>query len=283
MVVVFDSVEKLTNSMIKINSSWTKNVSNSKLNKFPISCCYFLTILDIENNNEIKELFTFINDDTRTIKYPFVKENDIDYSLMLEHEQFYNIELNNNIKNISNNIDNFINILNESDGKMIFVLDIHYLVDFIIKLKNKSIPNHFIDLILFKLKNLDNSKIAEIFIFDSSSIIKNKKNLLYTQLELCQNKKIIELDEKKIIVYKDINESLIENVYWNILQPEIKITNHFGKIKSPYDDTYFNLMEIYDKKCFVKQMNLYECLDKNLYDLDNKPGIIIDPIDRLFI
>ena len=79
MVKIFDSVEKLSNSMVKINSSNIKEVSNSKLNKFPISCCYFLTLLDILNDTEISNFFTYINDDTRTIEYPFVKNNNIDY------------------------------------------------------------------------------------------------------------------------------------------------------------------------------------------------------------
>lgn len=286
MVVIFNSVEKLSNSMVKINSSWVKHVSNTKLNKFPISCSYFLTLLDTINDNEIKELFTYINDVSRTVEYPFVKDkdNDVNYSLMLEQEQFYNIEINNNnnIKNISNNIDNFTNIVKESDGKIIFVLDISYLVNFMVELKVKSIPNHLIDMILFKLTNLGDSRISEIFILDKQSIIKNNSNLLYTQLEICMGKNT-KLDEKKIVVYKDTDESLVENVYWNVLEPEMKITEYIDKVKSPYDDSYYNLMKIGDKNYFVKQINISECINKNLYNLNLKPGIIIHPLDRLFV
>jgi hypothetical protein len=284
MVVIFNSVEKLSNSMVKINSSWVKHVSNTKLNKFPISCSYFLTLLDTINDNEIKELFTYINDVSRTVEYPFVKDIDVNYSLMLEQEQFYNIEINNNnnIKNISNNIDNFTNIVKESDGKIIFVLDISYLVNFMVELKVKSIPNHLIDMILFKLTNLGDSRISEIFILDKQSIIKNNSNLLYTQLEICMGKNT-KLDEKKIVVYKDTDESLVENVYWNVLEPEMKITEYIDKVKSPYDDSYYNLMKIGDKNYFVKQINISECINKNLYNLNLKPGIIIHPLDRLFV
>jgi hypothetical protein len=122
MVSIFNSVSDLINSMVKLNSSWNK-VSNIKLNeksnKLPISCRYFLTILDSHN---------------RTIDYPFVKEPNIDYSMMIEIEQFHNIDLDKNltIQNISNNIDEFINIVNESNGKIIFVLDICYLLNFIV-------------------------------------------------------------------------------------------------------------------------------------------------------
>lgn len=283
MIEIFNSVEKLSNSMVKINSSYVKQVSNLKLNKFPISCTYFLTLLDIPNDNEIKDLFAYINDETRTIDYPFVKDNSIDYSLMLEQEQFYNIELNNNIKNISNNIDNFIDIVKESDGKIIFVLDIAYLVNFMVELKKKSIPNHLIDLILFKLTNLEHSTISKIYILDKQSIVKNNSNLLYNQLKICIDKNISELDDKKIIVYKDIDDTLIENVYWNILEPDTKITKYLGKIKSPYDESQFNLMMIGEKIYYVIQIHISECINKNLYNLNNMPGIIINPIDRLFV
>lgn len=286
MVVIFNSVQDLANSMVKINSSWVKEVSNSKLNKFPISCCYFLTLLDILNDNKINDLFTYINDETRTVEYPFAKDIQTNYSLMMEPDQFYNINLNNtntntNIKNISANIDEFLNIVNESDGRIIFVLDILYLVNFMIELKKKSIPNHLIDMILYKLTT--STKISEIYILDKQSMITNTSNLLYTQLEMCINKTIDEIDKKTIVVYKDIDETLIENVYWNILEPDMKITEHLGKVQSPYDNSYFNLMKIDEKKYFVKKIDIFECVDKNLYTLNDNPGIIIHPIDRLFV
>lgn len=284
MVVIFNSVQDLSNSMVNINSSCVKEVSNSKLNKFSISCCYFLTLLDISNDNEINDLFAYINDETRTIEYPFTKDIQTNYSLMMEPDQFYNINLNNintNIKNISVNIDEFINIVNESDGKIIFVLDISHLVNFMVELKKKSIPNHLIDMILYKLTN--STKISEIYILDKQSMITNTSNLLYTQLEMCINKHIDNIDEKKIVLYKDIDETLIENVYWNILESHMKITEHLGKVQSPYDNSYFNLMKIDEKKYFVKQIDISECVNKNLYTLNNNPGIIIHPIDRLFV
>ena len=282
MVVIFNSVQDLSNSMVKINSSWVKEVSNSNLNKFPISCCYYLTLLDISNDNEINDLFTYINDETRIVEYPFVKDIQTNYSLMIEPDQFYNINLNNtNIKNISANIDEFLNIVNESDGKIIFVLDILYLVNFMIELKKKSIPNHLIDMILYKLSN--STKISEIYILDKQSMITNTSNLLYTQLEMCINKTIDEIDEKQIVVYKDIDEKLIENVYWNVLEPDMKITEHLGKVQSPYENSYFNLMKIDEKKYFIKQIDISECVYKNIYTLNNNPGIIIHPIDRLFV
>lgn len=285
MVEIFNSVEKLSNSLVNINSSWMKEkeVINSKLNKFYISCRYFLTLLDISNDSEIANLFAYINDETRTIEYPFIKDEEINYSLMLEQEQFHNINLNSNIKNISTDIDEFLNIVNESNGKIIFVLDISYLLNFMIELKKKSIPNHLIDLILYKLRN--STKILKIYILDKQSMISNTSNLLYTQLKMCirdttnTNHK---LDERKIVVFKDTDELLMVNVYWNVLEPAVKMNEYIGKVKSPYDDTYFNLMKISEKTYFVKQINISECVDKNLYTLNDEPGIILDPVDRLF-
>lgn len=283
MVLVFNSVANLINSMIEINSTWVKKVSDTKSNKLPISCKYFLTLIDIQNDNEIKDFFSYINDETRTIEFPFIKNNHIDYSMMLEMEQFYNIELVNNIKDISKNIDEFIDIVKESNGKIVFILDIEYLLNLMVKFKLESNPNHLIDMILHKLSNSNIPEITEIYILDKQSTIKNKSNLLYNQLDICIKKNKNKIENKNIIVYKDIDESLLDNIYWNILEEHIKISSYIGKIKSPYDDTYFNLMKIDEKNYFVKQIDIMDCIDKNLFNLDNNPGIIINPIDRLFI
>jgi hypothetical protein len=223
--------------------------------------------------------------------------------MMIEIEQFHNIDLDKNltIRNISNNIDEFINIVNESNGKIIFVLDICYLLNFIVGLKNQSKPNHLIDMILFKLSNLSKltnnniSGISEILILDKQDIIKNHQNLFYLQLETCLEKNNLKnsdsnINKKHIVVYKNTTETIINNVYWNVLEPDVKISSHIGRIKSPYKtdsdsnaDSYFNLMKIGDDECFVKKISIIDCVDKNLFDLDNNPGIIIEPIDRLYI
>ncbi len=289
MVLTFNNCNDLINSMVKINSSWVK-ITDEKLNKLPISCKYFLTLFDLQNDIEINNFFSYINDETRTLNFPFVKDDSVDYSMMLEIEQFYNIDLNNNltIKDISSNIDKFINIVNESCGKIVFVLDICYLLNFMVKMKNELKPNHLVDMIMYKLTNLSKTtnsnitNVSEIFILDRQNIISNYSNIFYLQLEKCLNKNDIVYDEKYIVVYKNIEESLIENVYWNILDPCIKISEHIGKIKSPYDEnSYFNLVKINNDTYFLKKISISECVEKNLFDLDNNPGIIIEPIDRL--
>jgi hypothetical protein len=292
MVSVYNNTDDLINMMIKINSSWIK-ISDEKLNKLPISCKYFLTLFDSQNDIEINNFFSYIADETRTQNYPFVKDNQIDYSMMLEPAQFYNIELNNNItiKDISNNIDNFINIVSESNGKIVFVLDICFLLNFMVQMKNELKPNHLIDMIIYKLTNISKitnsniTNVSEIFILDRPNIIPNTKNLFYLQLEKCLNIiNDIGDNEKYIVVYKNTEESILENVYWNVLDPCVKISEHIGKIKSPFDDdSYFNLVKINNNTHFLKKISISECIEKNLFDLNNNPGIIIEPIDRLNI
>lgn len=281
MVLIFNNASDLINSMIQVNSSWIK-ITNEGLKKLPISCKYFLTIFDTLNDTEIINFFSYINDDTRTIEFPFSKNNQIDYSMMLENEQFYNINLNENqtIKEIGKNIDEFKNIVNESNGKTVLVIDIEYLINFIVKMKSESKPNHLVDMILFKLSN-----ISEIFILDRSNMIPNHSNLFYLQLEKCMNIPSNNLENKNIVVFKPIDESVETNVYWNILEPG-KISEWIGKIKSPYDsnpNSYFNLVKIDNKEYFVKKVSIHECLEKNLFELDKNPGIIINPIERFNI
>jgi hypothetical protein len=284
MVKVFNKVEDLVNSMIKINSSWIK-ITDEKLKKLPISCKYFLTVMDMKND-KITEFFEYLSDETRMIEYPFVKENDIDYSMMLEMEQFYNLDLNNKdtIKDISNNIDEFLQIVSESNGKIVFVLDIDHLINFLVKTKNQSIPNHLLDMILFKLSTHDNSPISEILILDKNNTVKNNNNLLFIQLKMLMKENILEMekDNKDLIIYKNINDGLTDNTYWNVLTPKIKITEHICQVQSPINGEYFNLMKINNDECFVKKISASECVKNNLFDANNNE-IIIDPIDRIFI
>jgi len=282
MVSVFNKTSDLINSMIQVNSSWIK-ITDEGFKKLPISCKYFLTLFDIINDTEIINFFSYINDDTRTIEFPFAKNNQIDYSMMLENEQFYNIDLNENqtIKEIGKNIDEFKSIVNESNGKIVLVIDIEYLINFIVKMKTESKPNHLVDMILFKLSN-----ISEIFILDRSNIIQDHSNLFYLQLEKCMGRKLANnWEQKNIVVFKLVDESVETNVYWNVLEPG-KISEWIGKIKSPYDsnpNSYFNLVKINGEEYFVKKVSIHECLEKNLFELDKNPGIIIDPIERFNI
>jgi hypothetical protein len=279
MFRVFNNIDNLFNNLIITNNEEPIYPTKTK-EAIPISNKYFLTILDNSNDN-IKSFFDYINDSTRTFKYPFKKNKNIDYSFMVEYEQFYQIELeNSNLKEISDNLDNFFQIVKESEGEINFVLDINFLIENFINSKKMS-PNHLVDFILWKLKN----KVTFISVLDEHMIINKYNNMLFAQLETC----FINCDlskynlDQSLLVYKDIEEEVYENVYWNLLYPEMKITQNKQKIKSPYGDLEFSVVEINNKECFLAKINLLDIINKNLLDLNENPGIIIQPSDRINI
>lgn len=319
MVETFNNCADLFNQMLYINASCVKT-NDFKKNKIPISCVYFLTIFDEINDSDVNKMFRYMNDDTRLIEYPFNKIANIDYSLMLEMDQFYNINLNDcyPLKKLSNNIDYFINIVKESDGKIVFVLDIDYLIE-IINVPNNKFKHlfyHVLDLIIFKLCAENIPEILKIFILDKKNIIKNTSNILYSQLDLCLNKtnktnkanktkpdsiinKIIEdnnTESKNIFkLYKCVDDSkkslektigsinpIDENIYWDLVEDENEITEYLGKIKSPYDDTFYNLMTISGKHCFVKNVYINELINTNIFCSEINSSVTINPIKRLF-
>lgn len=279
MFRVFNNIDNLFNNIIITNSE-DPIYPNQTIESIPISNKYFLTILD-NNKDEIKTFFDYINDNTRTIEYPFNKNKNIDYSFMVEQEQFYQIDLeNSNLKEISDNLDNFFQIIKESDGEIVFVLDLNYLFENFVKSKN-TYPNHLIDFILWKLKN----KVTYILLLDSNMLVKKYNNLLFAQLETCFiNWNLAKYDlNKNILVYKNVEEEVYENIYWNLLYPEMKIIEHIQKIKSPFGESEFDLVKINEKECFLSKINLLDIIEKNLLNLHNDPGIIIEPIDRINI
>ena len=87
MVKIFSNLEDMFNEMVKINSSWIK-ISEYKMNKLPISCKYFLTILDSDNDLDTIKMFSYIKDETREIEYPFEKKNDIYEFFLFEFVAF---------------------------------------------------------------------------------------------------------------------------------------------------------------------------------------------------
>ncbi len=275
-----DNFNDLFNQLISINSKNIYWYTNKKNANIPISNNYFLTIVDNESE-EFTKFILYLNDDTRS-EYPFKKDLTIDYSLMLEQEQMCILEIkNNSLIYIGEQIDLFLNIVKKSKGDITLVLDIKFLLDFLIETKDKSQPNHLIDLILYKIKN----NIENIILFDKNNLIKNNSNLFYIQFESCikgvnLNNNIL---NKNILVYRDAETTVIESVYWNLLYPENKITEHIKKIKSPYDETFFDLVKISNKLCFLYKVNIKEIINKNLINLENDPGIVIDPIDRFNI
>lgn len=282
MMNIFYTIDDIINNAIKINGENPIWMNNKRKDSIPISNKYYITLFDQSINKEINEFFNYLSDDTRTLNYPFKKENDIDYTFMIEPEQMYNIDiLQSTLLEISNNLDDFFEIVKISTGDVIFILDINCIIDFLVITKNKSQPNHLIDVILWKLNE---NKITNILLLDSNNIIKNKSNMFYVQLERClKNYDLTKYNlDKKITVYRNFNDTVIENIYWNIFYSEEKV-EYCDKIKSPIDETYFNIIKIKDKKYLTYELSLSDCINKNLVNLEKDPGIIIEPLDRFIL
>jgi hypothetical protein len=279
MFKVFNKINNLFNDIIMINNE--NPIYQTKTNeKIPISNKYYISILD-NKSNDVNSFFDFINDNTRSLEYPFSKNNNIDYSFMVEPEQFYNINIeNSNLKEISNNLDIFFEIVKESEGEIVFVLDINYLIGNFIDSK-KTCPNHLIDFIIWKLQK----KLTYILVFDLDSNIKKYNNMLFAQLETC----FINCDLSKynmnliLQVYKNIDEEVYENVYWNLLDSEFNIKKTEQKVKSPYEKLEFAIGEFNGNKYFLCVVSIADLVGKNLLNLNNDPGIIIEPPDRIKI
>lgn len=280
MCNIFTNYEELFDTMIKINGENPLWLYNKKNNSLPVSNKYFLTML-YDKNIDVLSFLNHIDDSERKLEYPFVKKDNIDYSFMIENVQIYNIDLkNSSLLTVSNNLDEFLSVTKESEAEIILVLDINYLIDFFVITKKKSQPNHLFDLIIWKLKN----KLSHILILDNSNIIINPNNMLCTQLEKClKNNSNNSNFDKKMLVFKDTSESVIENVYWNLFYPEMKISEYIEKIKSPYDDSYFDIVQINDKICYLYEVCFKDIIIKNIMNLKSQPGILIEPLDRLNI
>ena len=280
---------ELFNTIIRINNdnpiffdfNCEFNTKSNIQGKIPISNKYFLSILPTDSE-EINKFFSWISDGSRE-EYPFDKKSNIDYSLGIEMEQFLNMDiLNSSLRELDYCLEEFLKIVAESNGEIYFIIDIKFLMEFEVLTRQKSQPNHLIEMILWVLKN----KIDGVILFDSNEIVKNNSNMLYIQFESCiKNFNPIKYNlDKNILVYRNSADTVVESVYWNVLFPEIKISEYDSeKIKSPYDNTYFQIVKINGQECFLYKINLLNCINKNLINLENEPGIIIEPIDRLNI
>jgi hypothetical protein len=282
MINIINDIGKLANYMIKTNCKNSHWINNSRGCSVPISNKYFLTFLN-NSNDDIANFFDYINDNMRELSFPFEKENSIDYSFMIESEQILPIDISKcSISDISQYFDIFHKIISESNGDSIIVIDINYLTNNYILSQEKNIPNHLIEFILWKLNKFS---VSEIIMLDTSGLLSDTNNMLFYQFEKCLknfDKSRYDIN-KTITLYKNTNDDILTNVYWNLLYPNIKISSFLNKIKSPYDDNEFQIIEINHTLYYMCVINLQDYIDCNLLNTHNNPRIIIQPPDRLNI
>ena len=218
MFPVVKSYDELFNTLIKINNEDPIMVDfnceyNTKSNisgKIPISNKYFLSILSTESE-DVSKFFSFISDGMGT-EYPFKKSDGIDYSMVIEPEQFFNMDIyGSSLRELNHLVGEFLKVVMESNGEICFIIDIKFIIDFEIHTKQSKQPNHLVEMILYLLAG----RIDHIVLIDSNGVIKNNSNMLYIQFESCLknfNPNKYQLD-KNILVYRKTADSVVETVY----------------------------------------------------------------------
>lgn len=282
---IFASSTDLFNQIIYTNS---QNIIYANISgiSVPLSNKYYMTLYDIESNNDFKKFFDFIKDDSRTIDFPFEKNNDnLTNHYYPEIEQFMHLDLNEHPIKFSNKIEKLKNCVEESNADTILIIEIEYLINFLLMMSNATdIQNNIYEMLIFQLNQI---KPSNIYIVDSKKIV-NCNNLLYVQLELCMKnyncdliKTFYNLD-KNIDIIKNISD-VQTNIYWILLN-----TDNYEKIDeilSPINNNTIDVIKIDTQHYFKYTLSLFEIIDKNLYQMNhqNDNGFLIEPFDRIRI
>ena len=107
-----------------------------------------------------------------------------------------------------------------------------------------------------------------------------ENNLLYTQIK-CVLLKNNSISNNKIILYKNTSDDE-HNIYWRIIQDQNIDLTLSKKIDSPVENLEnFYLETINDDLCYICESSIHKIIQKNIFELYYKPGIVIDPIDKI--
>ncbi len=271
---VINDYDKLFNKLYEINNT---NLITTGRYQFPISNNYFVTILNTENE-KFNNFFDYIFDEKREkdINFDLKTKNNLSW----EREQFYFIEPEKtNIVTLGKDIDQVIDIINDSNGEINIILDISFLVNFINKLKDKEIEDHLFDFIIYKLCLSSNRNISNFIIFDGENKY-NIENLLYEKIKTIINTKYISPKiNKSIVVYKKITSDDTK-LYWNILSEndlsiKIKLIENDDMINNFYYGTVNN------DESFISEIKIKDILKTNVFELEKNPGIVINVFSLL--
>lgn len=267
---IFTSKIELFNYLYKLNN---ENLIIMSEYNIPISNKYYLTFIN-GFDEEFKLFFNYIFDKTRTIEMPFSLDESIDTNLEWEQEQFLNINLEeSSVNDIDTLIYQFKNIVNESNGQIIVMLDLQYIFDLTEKMQSNGNQTYLIDCILFELKKIS---ISKLLIFNNS----NKNNLLFEQFRYILEPGYLNNDfvSNKITVIKNIDEPT-ENLYWTILSDSSKL-EIINEINSPSNKYIFYLGKIEHYEYFVSDITIRDVINSNIFELESKLGFVINPIQK---
>lgn len=270
---------KLFNHLYEINN---KDLLYLNQYNIPISNKYYITL--VPNQNEPwNSFFSYIFDETREIECPFLLNTNINTGLKWDQEQFYSIKLEeSNITQLSNDLEQVYDAVSESDGQITFILDIDYLIKFLIKCEKNNTPAHIFDFILLKLKKFNLENII-IFDFDNKY---SKTNLLYEQIKI--NFKITNFFDSEFItdeitVYKKLIDNEL-NIYWNLINPldQIELNEKINTETISHDLIEIFHGKINNTETFISKIKISDVINKNIFELENNPGIILDPLDKIY-
>ncbi len=288
MFSIFNNPDKLFNYL-----SETNNKDLLYLNEYniPISNKYFITLVNLQDE-PFESFFSYIFDETREVTCPFVLEenNKSVTGLKWDQEQFYSIVLGEkNLKQIENDIEQVYSDVQESNANAYLILDINYLINFLIIGEKAKVPVHIFDFLLLKLKKFN---FDSIIIYDENNNY-DESNLLYEQIKT--NFKIInkfesEMFIREIQVYKKIDSNDLD-IYWNMTNFN-DVIDIKQQVKTPNDNdnddddniesqNSFSFGLVNGSESFISKIKILDIIEKNIFELESNPGIILDPLDKI--
>lgn len=317
---IFNTPTQLFDHIIVLNQ---QNPVYTSLGTVPVSNKYYLTLCSYGNNSTstststsastdpIKQFMNYISNESRDNPYPFSKSQSIDYAFLPEPDQFHHIDLTDNLGGISRQIDLFHSIVSESDGEIIVLIDIVFLINFLIKTQHNAMPNNFVDLLLFKMKGLEP---VQILLYDDVMYTTiNPNNVLYTQFSMCL-KNYLHMDNSTIDanifvptfkIYRNINLPSEFSNYWKLLfvdnnndvglNPSVGTnavsntvsntdTNTGADTDTDSDNEHsdnISIVTIGGEECYTTSISMGDILSSNLFD--SQSSFPIEPLHRLNI
>ncbi len=283
MFSIFDNSNKLFNYLYETNN---KDLLYLNEYNIPISNKYFITLVNTQDE-PFESFFSYILDETREVACPFAldENNKTNIGLKWDSEQFYSIILGEkSLKQIENDIEQVYSDVQESNANVYLILDINYLINFLIIGEKAKVPVHIFDFLLLKLRKFN---FDSIIIYDDNNNY-DKSNLLYEQIKTnfkIINKSQSELFLNEIQVYKKIDSNDLD-IYWNMTNPNdiIEIKQQVNKTdnineNSTNIDFAFGLVN--GSEAFVSKIKILDIIEKNIFELETNPGIILDPLDKI--
>ena len=292
MFSIYNNPDKLFNYL-----SETNNKDLLYLNQYniPISNKYFITLVNLQDE-PFESFFSYIFDETREIACPFVlEENNKNITgLKWDSEQFYSIVLGEkSLVQLENDIEQVYSDVEESNANVYLIIDINYLINFLIIGEKAKIPVHIFDFLLLKLKKFN---FDSIIIYDETNNY-TESNLLYEQIKTnfrIINKLDSEMFTREIKVYKKIDSNYLD-IYLNITNfNDIIVIKQ--KVKAPdskeseepketeetdQSESVFSFGLVNGSESFISKVKILDIIGKNIFELENNPGIILDPLDKI--